>query len=168
MNKSSNPICIGKVGAAQGLKGHVRIHSWTDPDHQIFNYSPWSLMLNGNCNLVTAKKVEHGKHLIAEIKGIDDRNLAQALTHAEIFVDREAFPNIAKDEYYYTDMIGAKVINQEGKTLGAIEDIANFGAQDTLVVQQGKKTFYIPNIKQFVTQIDTENKVICVDWDEDF
>ncbi len=168
MSTSSTPICIGKIGAAQGLKGHVRIQSWTDPEHQIFDYSPWSLSLNKNETLVSASKVEHGKHIIAKIEGIDDRTAAQALTHAEIFVARDQLPEPQEDEYYFADVIGAKVINHTGETIGILDEITNFGAHDTLVVKQGKKTIYIPNVKQFVLSIDVDNKLVQANWDEDF
>lgn len=168
MNMEESSLCLGKVGAPHGLKGYMRIQSWTEPKTQIFSYQPWVIMKGNQKNSVVASFISEGKHLIAKLEGIEDRDQAQSLTHANIYIDRNQLPTMAPDEYLLADLIGCNVVNLKNNALGIIEDVVNYGASDIIVVKQDTKTHYIPLISPTTNMIDIEHKTVIVDWDEDF
>lgn len=164
----TKPLCLGKIGAPQGLKGFVRVHSWTEPKTQIFDYQPWTLSLDHGQQKLSATLVNKGKYIVAKIDTINDREQAQLLTHAEIHIERSQLPQVNNNEYFLTDLIDAEVVNNDKQLLGTVEDIVNYGASDIIVVKQKSKTHYIPLIKPTINMIDLEHKKIIVDWDENF
>lgn len=172
----SEKILLGKVGAVYGIKGWVKIHSFTEDPQTIFDYSPWSLKLGGKEN--TIELVDWRKHnngLIAKFNGIDDRDQAQSFVSSEIFVDSSQLPELPEGEFYWRDLIGMTVVTDKGYDLGKVSDIMETGANDVLVVNAnrndgfGKKERLIPYVEdQVILSVDSETKQICVDWDPGF
>lgn len=168
MNTGTQTICLGKIGAAQGLKGFVRVQSWTEPKSKIFDYQPWILVINGESKQVHASLQSQSKHIIASIETSSNREQAQALTHAEIHISRQQLPEPKDDEYFLADLIGAVVYSLEQIELGTVKDVVNHGANDTMVVANHEKTYYIPLIDPFVQTIDLQKNTVLVDWDHNF
>ena len=104
--------------------------------------------------------------------GIDDRTAAEALKGSRIFISRSSFPSVAKDEYYWVDLIGLDVINREGEALGVVKELLSTGPQTVLVMEyqlDGKTAErMIPFVSVYVDEVDIAAKRIRVDWQTDY
>jgi len=169
-------IILGKVGAVYGIKGWLKIHSFTDETEAILDYFPWSLKLGNNTQTVEITDWrKHNKVLIVKVAGIDDRDEAQAFVGSEILTNEAALPELSQDDFYWRDLIGMSVVTNKGYDLGVVTDMMETGANDVLVVKANlkdgfsKKERLIPYLfEQVIESVSIENKQICVDWDPGF
>jgi len=169
-------VTLGKVGAVYGIKGWLKIHSFTDDQEAILDYFPWSLKLGNKIQSVDITDWrKHNNGLVVKVAGIDDRDIAQKLVGSEIFVSEEALSDLPEGEFYWRDLIGMAVVTDKGYDLGQVSDIMETGANDVLVVKAnlkdgfGKKERLIPYLMdQVILSISAEDKQICVDWDPGF
>ncbi|MFT6418429.1 ribosome maturation factor RimM [Colwellia sp. 6M3] len=169
-------VTLGKVGAVYGIKGWLKIHSFTDDQEAILDYFPWSLKLGNKVQSVEITDWrKHNNGLVVKVAGIDDRDIAQKLVGSEIFVSEDALSDLPEGEFYWRDLIGMAVVTDKGYDLGHVSDIMETGANDVLVVKAnlkdgfGKKERLIPYLMdQVILSISAEDKQICVDWDPGF
>ncbi len=167
----SHPVIVGQVAGVFGIKGWLKIRSETEPLTNILQYSPWYLKINQQWRRFEVHTGQtHGKGLIAQLKGCTDRNQAEELVRAEIAIEAEQLPVLAENEFYWSDLIGLTVLNQQGQTLGTVSTMLPTGANDVLVVQgQGQEVLIPYVLDYYVLEIDLEQKTMLVDWpwDED-
>jgi len=165
----SYSIDVGEISGVFGLKGWVKIFSFTNPRENILSYSP--LMLTKGDNSKTVEFVEgqrQGKTVVAHIKGVDTREGAEALLGWKISVDRSQLPEPDENEYYWTDLVGLKVLTTEGVDLGLVDHLLETGANDVLVVI-GDRERLIPFVmNNYVIKVNFEDAQIIVSWDLDF
>jgi 16S rRNA processing protein RimM len=169
-------ITLGKMGAVYGIKGWLKIHSFTDEPDAILDYFPWSLKLGNKIQTVEITDWrKHNKGLIVKVAGIDDRDEAQALVGSEILTSEAALPELPQGDFYWRDLIGLSVVTNKGYDLGVVTDMMETGANDVLVVKANlndgfsKKERLIPYLfEQVIESVSIENKQICVDWDPGF
>lgn len=171
-NPASQRVVVGKITSAYGIKGWVNIHSYTDPITNILKYQPWFLSGRKKGELGKTVRIVNGraqgKHVVAQLEGCDDRNQAETYRGLEIAVDRDQLPEPQENEHYWIDLIGLEVVNLGGVKLGVVDSLMETGANDVLVVQ-GEKEHLIPFVeKEFIHDIDLENRKITVDWEADF
>ena len=174
----SNLIDVGRLAGAYGIKGWVKVNSQTEPPENIFKYQPWQLKTRHGVKAVEFVEWRpHGKGYVAQIKGVDDRNQAEALCPVSIAVERSVLPPLSEGEYYWHQLEGCRVISTyQGNhiDLGVVRRIMPTGANDVLVAVGDAQSVdtrerLIPYVvEQFVTEIDIDAKVITVDWDPDF
>ncbi|VAW86173.1 16S rRNA processing protein RimM [hydrothermal vent metagenome] len=162
-------VLVGRVSTFYGLKGGLKIFSYTDPRENIINYSPWQLNCNGEWrvyDLLSGRR--HGKTVIAQLRGIENRDQAATLIGVDISVWKNQLPTEVEGEYYWADLIGLNVINTNGIALGQVKYLIETGANDVLVLA-GERERLIPYVKgSVVLSIDLNVGVIQVDWDPDF
>ena len=171
MSDTGRRILLGRVIGAFGVRGEVRLESWTEPRGAIFRYQPWTLRdAHGNeRELRGVQGRESGKHVTAHFPDVTDRDGAEALRGIEIYVPRSALPPPKPGEYYWADLEGLRVVNTEGADFGTVSHMLATGANDVIVVHDGEHERMIPFVQpQYVTGIDFEAGVITVDWDPDF
>ena len=175
MTELKDKILVGKINAAYGIQGWVKVFSYTDPREQIFAYAPWTLKRGSKTELLEVSKGKvHGKGIVALAKGFVDRNQADSLIGSEIWVDRSLLPALDKGEYYWEQIEGLKVVNQAGEILGVVDHMLETGANDVLVVRANKESIdkkerLIPYvIDEVVLDVDLEEKCILVNWQADF
>ena len=169
-------VTLGKVGAVYGIKGWLKIHSFTDDQEAILDYFPWSLKLGNKIQSVEITDWrKHNNGLVVKVAGIDDRDIAQKLVGSEIFVNEDALSDLPEGEFYWRDLIGMTVVTDKGYNLGQVSDLMETGANDVLVVKAnlkdgfGKKERLIPYLMdQVILSVSAEDKQICVDWDPGF
>ena len=162
----SNVVIVGKINGLYGVKGWLKIFSYTDPKENILNYTPW--LINGQLIDLEDGKPQ-GKGIIAKLKGVDDRNQAMAFLQTEISIQREQLPILPTDEFYWSDLIGLRVINEEGIDLGSIFELFETGANDVIVVKNQNIERLIPFVwNDIVEHIDLEKREMRVRWDVDF
>ena len=162
-------ILLGRVLGAFGVRGELKLQSFTDPASTILDYQPWMLVHEGaERPLSGARGRVTNKGLTATFPGIEDRDAAQALAGAEVWVPRSRLPRPAKGEYYWVDLEGMDVLNREGIRLGRVSHLFETAANLVLVVS-GEREHLVPYIEgQFVLGVDFEAGRIDVDWDADF
>ncbi|EKE84285.1 ribosome maturation factor RimM [Idiomarina xiamenensis] len=176
MTAVTNPVVIGRIGAVYGVKGWVKVQTFTDDQEAIFSYSPWLLRQQQQTREVeVAEWRAHNKGFIARIDGVSDRDMAAQLTGMDVVVDASRLPELSDDEFYWHDLIGLRVINQQGYDMGVVEQMMPTASNDVLVVKAndndafGRQQRLIPFIQsQYVTAVDLTEKRMTVDWPSDF
>jgi len=160
----------GQISGVFGVKGWVKVFSYTQPRENILSYSPWFIRKNEKLQEVKLIKGQrHGHAVVAALEGIEDRDAAMAWVGAEILISRQQLPKPPAGEYYWADLVGLTVKNTEGVFLGAVDHLLETGANDVLVVLDGERERLIPFLQQHtVIDVDLEQRLMIVDWDPDF
>lgn len=167
---SERMITVGRLHGAFGVRGEVKLESFTDPHRAIAKYQPWTLRdARGNARVCEGVRVrEGGKGLIATMAGIEDKDAADALRGTDVLVPRSALPPPAPGEYYWVDLEGLRVANLEGADFGTVSHLFSTGANDVLVAQ-GERERMIPfKTPDYIVSVDFDAGVVTVDWDADF
>jgi 16S rRNA processing protein RimM len=168
MSLDTDYIVIGKVGTTYGVLGWMKIVSFTDTVADILNYDPWYLEENKTWKRMKLDGTPrmHGKGIVAKFAGFDSPETARVLTGKKIAIQRTQLAKLNQNEYYWSDLEGLTVINQDGKVFGKIIYIMETGSNDVLVVK-GDKEHAIPYLLgDVVTSVDLVNKVMHVVWEE--
>ena len=163
-------VLLGRLLGAFGVRGEVKVESFTDPKGAILRYRPWILrdVRGAERTLDGVRGRESAKGVVASLPGVDDRDAADALRGTEVLVPRTALPPPGPDEYYWVDLEGLRVVTVEGVALGTVSHLLATGANDVLVVQ-GERERMIPFVQpRFVTSVDFDAGVVTVDWDPEF
>ena len=163
-------VLIGRIHGAFGVRGEVKLESFTDPRSVVFRYQPWTLRdaQGRERELVGARGRETAKGIVAQLPDVADRDAAEALRGTEVWVSRSALPPPKEGEYYWVDLEGLRVVNVEGIEFGTVSHLFSTGANDVLVVQ-GERERMLPFVQpDVVRSVDFESGTITVDWDADF
>jgi 16S rRNA processing protein RimM len=173
MSQASDTLIVGKIGAPHGVKGWVKINSYTDTPEGIFDYTPWQLA-DGKEYQVDQWR-PHGKALVAKLVGVESRDGAEGIKNLEISITEEQLPDLGDNEFYWRDLTGMQVVTTQGYDLGVVKDVFNTGANDVLLVRArakdafGQKERLIPFVfDSVVLTVDKAEKVITVEWDPGF
>ena len=159
-------VALGRVSGVHGIKGWVKVESWTRPREAILDYPCWRLgEVRTPHRLRDARGAQRG--LTAALVGITDRDAAERLVGAEIAVPREEMPEPEADSWYWSDLVGCEVRTRDGVKLGRVERLLETGANDVLVVG-GERERLIPFVPgATVHEVDLEAGQIEVDWHPD-
>ncbi len=169
MQDQKSRIPVGRIAGPYGIKGWLKIVSYTRPPENILRYSPWQLQ-QGNREQVFKVRdgKKHGKGLVALLEGISSRGEAEQLKSMEILIERSQLHALLADEYYQHDLLGKQVINRQGTVLGTVKEFLDTGANEVLVVQGGEKHL-IPWVRdRYISEVDMEQGIIHVDWDPEW
>lgn len=176
--RSSNLVDVGRITTVFGIKGWVKIHSYTEPAENLFQYRPWWLKTpHGVKEIEIDDSRPHGKGFVAHIKGVDDCDAAALFTAMNIAVEQDLLAELEVGEFYWHELVGLSVISHfEGKVLclGKVVKLMETGANDVLVVASTTESIdsrerlipYVP--KQFIVNIDLDAGTMVVDWDPEF
>ena len=170
-------VVAGKFTTVHGVKGWLKVHSYTVPEENIFTYQPWWMQFPDGWKQL---EVDHyqsiNKGFIAHLKGLDDRDEARTYCQRDILVPADAFPPPGEGEIYWHQLQGLKVVTvYEGRDLflGTVSGMLETGANDVIVVQPQADSHdaierLIPYVDPFVVEVDLEAGVLTVDWDPEF
>lgn len=178
----ADAVEVGRIADAWGVKGWFKVLPYSADPEALFSSKRWYLQpsekgaksfFTGTVLLPIRQAREHSDSVVAHAQGVDDRDAAEALKGARIFVPRSSFPTAAEDEYYWVDLIGLSVVNREGVALGTVRELLATGPQTTLVLSwlqdDGKEQErMIPFVSAFVDQVDLPGRRIVVDWQPDY
>lgn len=170
MNDPTRRILVGRIHGAFGVRGELKLESLTEPPGNLLRYQPWILRdAQGREREISGAKARPGgKGLIGTIPGVEDRDMAEALRGAELYVTRGALPPPKDGEFYWIDLEGMRVANLEGVEFGTVAYVFSNGANDVLVVR-GDRERMIPFARpDYVRELDFDSGRILVDWDADF
>ena len=167
LDNRSDVVLMGQIAGAHGILGWVKIRSDTNPQEAIFDYQPW--LMGAELKPVTWQDGRRqGRHLVAKLDGVADRDAAEGMRGQTIAVFRKQLPKLPQSQYYWADLIGLRVRNREGVEFGTVKEVIATGANDVLVVT-GDRERLIPFVTgQYVLEIDLKSRVAQVDWDADF
>lgn len=164
---------MGRIVAPYGVFGWLKVVPDTEAFDGLFDYDSWWVGKGEDWReyQVETAKV-HNDVLVVKLVGIDDRDAAFACKGKQVAVPREQLPEPEDNEYYWSDLIGLNVKNQQGVDFGSIIDVFETGANDVLVVKKAdtpkNEEKLLPFIAAVVLEVDLEAKTMLVDWDEDF
>lgn len=171
----SNLIAVARTNGAYGVRGWIRIVPFENgevlAETKRWAFTPLNTKTTRDLTVLEIKI--HGMQLMARIEGVDSKEAADAL-RGTISVSREDFPELEDGEHWAADVLGCRVVNEQGVELGRLTEIGNNGVQDIFKVEggplvNGKTPVYlIPDVEQYVLEIDDEEKVITVDWQPDW
>lgn len=171
---TSRRVTLGRVSGVFGVKGWLKVHSYTRPPENILNYRRWWLSRGEGFESRVLSSLIQGRSLVVQISdaagnAIEDREVAAGLIGTEIAVDRDVLPKLGDGEYYWIDLIGMRVESLEGAALGTVTDVTSNGAQDVLVMQAGETERLIPIVRpQIVREINSATGRIVCDWQPDW
>ena len=159
-------VTVGRVVGLFGVRGWVKVFSHTRPREAILQYSPWWINVEGAWRRFdVAEGRAHGKGIVARLEGYGDRDQAALLMEADIAVAMSQLPAATKNEYYWAQLEGLRVVNLAGQELGRVSHLFETGANDVLVVRDEARERLIPFAKSAIQRVDLKEGVIHVDWD---
>jgi len=161
-------VTLGRITGLFGVRGWIKVHSYTRPPETILQYGPWSLKTpQGVREFKLAEGQVHGRGIVARLEGCTDRDQATVFVGADIEVAVSRMPKLKPGEYYWSQLEGLKVINLAGQELGVVEYLFETGANDVLVVA-GEREWLIPYTRTVVQDVNLDTGILRVDWDESF
>lgn len=161
-------VTLGRVSGVFGVKGWLKVQSYTEPRDNIVSFGVWTLRMNGADRRFEVETGQgHAGNVVVKLRGIDDRDRASELTGAEIVVERERLPEVRADEFYWTDLEGLEVRTTAGLALGRVEYLLATGGNDVLVLGGPPERLIPFVIGQVVKQVDLAAGLIVVDWSPD-
>ena len=176
----ADAVEVGRIADAWGIKGWFKVLSHSASPEALFSSKRWYLQptergaktFSGTLLLRVREAKEHSGTVVASAQEVDDRDTAEALKGARIFVARSSFPTPDNDEYYWVDLIGLEVVNREGLALGSVRELLSTGLQTVLVIEyfEHGKTLerMIPFVSAYVDSVDLPARRITVDWQVDY
>jgi 16S rRNA processing protein RimM len=169
-------VVLGKLTSPYGVKGWLKVYSYTSPMDGILDYAEWVLRHDDRLQRRQLKQGRRqGKGLVARLDGVDSREAAEALAGAEILLPKAELPELPGDDYYWFQLEGLRVVTREGAVLGRIQYLFETGANDVMVVKGGageaiddreRLLPFLPD--EVVLNVDLEGGVMTVDWDPSF
>lgn len=169
-------VVLGKLTSPYGVKGWLRVYSYTDPMEGILDYDAWVLSHAGRLLSVRlAQGRVHGKGLVARLEGVEGREQAEALAGAHILMPKADLPELGADDYYWYQLKGLRVVTLDGAVLGRVDHLFDTGANDVLVVKgdegdgsDGRERLLPYLFGDVVREVNLDDGVMSVDWDPEF
>jgi 16S rRNA processing protein RimM len=156
-------ICVARIGAAHGVRGEVRLWTFTDDPLAVTHYGPLSTK-DGTRQLEVTKAREAKDHLVATFKGIADRSSAEKLNGIELYIARDQLPATDDDEYYHADLIGLAAETAAGEPLGRVIAMHNFGAGDIIeIAPPAGSTIMLPFTNAVVPTVDLNGGRVVIE-----
>ncbi|MES2163782.1 MAG: ribosome maturation factor RimM [Pseudomonadota bacterium] len=169
---------VGFVFGAYGVAGWVRVRPFSEDADALLSVKTWWIDKPGLRDVEVKQCKLHGGDVVAQLAGVTDRDMAEALKGAAVSVPRSRFPALSEDEFYWTELIGLDVENLQGEHLGTVTDMMSNGPQSILRIQPAAlpdanpevaaQERLIPFVDAFVIKVDKAAKKITVDWGLDY
>jgi 16S rRNA processing protein RimM len=164
----SDPVIIGSFGKTFGVRGWIKVNSFTIPQKNILDFKPWLIQKNSSWEeFYFEDSRDRIDSIIVKLPNCSSPEEARNFTNIKIGVWLEKLPKLQEDEYYWVDLVGLKVLNLNGIDLGVVRDLMATGANDVLVVI-GERKRLIPYVSDVILKVDLVKKIIHVDWELDF
>ena len=162
-------IVLGRITGPFGVRGWVKVVSFTDPPGQFLEFPRCHAELAGGATreLAIAEGKPHGKGWVVRLEGIDDRDAAIALGKPELWIAREELPALRAGEHYREDLVGFEVVNLAGVSLGRVDGFIDLPANAVMVVA-GERERWLPVGPGQLLRVDTGQRRVTVDWDPEF
>jgi len=162
---------VGFVFGAYGVAGWVRIRPYSEDADALLKVKTWWLDKPALHDVDVQQCKLHGGDVVARLVGITDRDVAESLKGAAVFIPQSRFPALSDDEFYWAELIGLEVENLQGEPLGKVADMMSNGPQSILRIVPAEveaQERLIPFVDAFIIKVDKEAKKITVDWGLDY
>ena len=169
---AGDPVILGRISGPYGVKGWVRVFSYTEPREALLGYRRWLLRTAGGwMEQTVAEGRKQGKSLVARLQGTEDRDAAAKWIGSDIAVERGSLPPAGHGEFYWADLEGLQVRRRDGRILGRVAHMLATGSNDVMVVRgegESKQEILIPFVPEmYILRVDIAEGVIDVDWEWD-
>jgi len=176
----ADAVEVGRILDAWGIQGWFKVLPHSADPQALFSSTRWYLQPSergaqafaGTVLLRVRETKEHSDTIVARADAVEDRNTAELLKGARIFVPRSSFPTASDDEYYWVDLIGLDVVNREGVHLGRVKELMSTGPQSVLVLEYEEggqpQERMLPFVSAYVDKVDLQARRIEVDWQADY
>jgi 16S rRNA processing protein RimM len=167
--KTHKEVTLGRISGVFGVKGWIKVQSYTEPRDNIVGFGTWTLRRRGADTPVEVEAGRsHGTQVVAKLQGIDDRDRAREWVGADIVVDRERLPACEEGEYYWMDLEGLEVRTLDGRVLGTVHHLLATGSHDVLVLAGPPERLipYVPG--RVIREVDLAAGFIVADWLPDY
>jgi len=163
MSKPKSQIVLGIVGAAHGIKGEVRVKTFTADPLALAEYGKLQSRDGRSFEILDIRP--QGNVVVVRFKGVADRNAAEALNGVELFVERSALPtDLAEEEFYHADLVGLEVRDDTASTIGQVKAVHNYGGGDILeIALGGKREVLVPFTRAAVPEVAVSARYLRVD-----
>lgn len=175
MTQHPQETVLGRITSVFGVKGWLKVFSYTDPKDGILSYRQWTLVHDGKRIAAELENGRlHGQGIVVKLKNVDDRELARTYGGAEIRVPVSELPELSDGDYYWHQLEGLSVVTVDGDCLGTVHHLMETGSNDVLVVRPSEASIdrrerlvpYLP--EQVVHNVDLAARRVVVDWDPEF
>ena len=160
-------IYLGKITGAHGIKGWLKIQSFSSPPENILNYPQWIINNNGEEDFYSIEKGrKQNNKIVVKLEKIDDRNTAESLINSKIQILRSDLPKLSNENYYWSDLVGLSVLSSEEEVIGKIESLIATGANDVMVINTSKdERVLVPFVMhEIIKEVNVELSYIKIDW----
>lgn len=167
-------VTLGRVAGVFGIKGWVKVHSYTRPVTNILDYPRWFIARGEGYEAELIEGRAQGRGIVAQLSDasgapITDRDVAAGLIGSEISVARDELPRLPKGQYYWFDLLGLAVVSTAGEPLGEVRDMTSNGAQDVMVLHDGERERLVPFVVgPIVQKVDLKARRIVCEWSPDY
>jgi len=163
LSKTNGKITIGKITKTRGLNGEVVIFPYTDDPDRFFLLKEVWISGKKNSQIFQIKKVKKFKsNILLKFQGINSPEAAMPLVNSYLEIEREKLLTLPENRYYIFNILGLKVLTEKGEEIGTIKDVISLPANDVYVVRKGEKEYNIPAIKEVVSKIDLDKKIMMI------
>ncbi len=160
--ESEQLICVGHIQSAHGINGHLRVFSNMESSADICNFT--NVWLEDKSKPISLNLIKFNKNsIIVSIDGINDRNSAEELKGKKLYLDKSDLPDVAEDEFYYSDLVGLQVFDSQKVQIGTVKAVDNFGAGDLLDIQLDGYSVYIPFLQRYVPSVSLQEHMVVID-----
>ena len=163
-------IYLGKITGVHGIKGWLKIQSFSSPLENILNYPLWIINNRGQEGFYSVEQGrKHSNKILVKLEKIDDRTKAESFINSKIKIMRSDLPKLTNESYYWSDLKGLSVLNSKEKLIGIVDSLIETGANDVMVVNTTKdKRIIIPFVmNEIIKEVSIELNYVKVDWSID-
>ena len=160
-------IYLGRITGVHGIKGWLKIQSFSSPPENILNYPIWIINHQGEEDFYSIERGrKHHNKIIVKLEKIDDRTTAESLINSKILILRSDLPKLSNENYYWSDLVGLSVLSSEEEVIGKIESLIATGANDVMVINTSKdERVLVPFVMhEIIKEVNVELNYIKIDW----
>ena len=162
-------IVLGRLGAAWGIKGWIKVESYTDPPEGLLDYPVWNVARSDGSweqvRFLEGRVHGTGRTLVVALEGIANPEEARRFGTREVAMPRTALPRPGEGEYYWEDMLGCRAVTLEGVELGVLSHFLDFPANPVMVLRDGARERWVPLLPRHLKRVDLDARQVTVDWD---
>ena len=167
--KSDKKILVGKISNPHGIKGWVKVISFTDPIENILSYKKWTISDNETEKTYCLEDSRiQGNKIVIKLEGVNNRDDADLLKNLQIEINRSDLPKLEENSYYWEDLVDFNVIDIKGMHVGKVDSLFRTGSNDVLVIiNETKQRLLVPFImEEVIKYVDLDKELISIDWAE--
>ena len=167
--KSGKKILVGKISNPHGIKGWVKVISFTDPIENILSYKKWTISDNETEKTYCLEDSRiQGNKIVIKLEGVNNRDDADLLKNLQIEINRSDLPELEENSYYWEDLVDFNVIDIKGNPVGKVDSLFRTGSNDVLVIiDETKERLLVPFImEEVIKYVDLAKELISIDWPE--